>query len=103
MRDKELKKISDRRYQIKKFYGLSWEEYQRLVEVANGLCPICGREMIVGGLAGNSCVVDHAHSADGKARGIICNNCNRALGLFGDSIYTLLNAVNYLRKFTEGC
>lgn len=44
-------------------------------------------------------VVDHCHSS-GEVRGLLCHNCNRALGLFKDSRENLLNAVEYLEGAT---
>lgn len=41
--------------------------------------------------------IDHDHKT-GHIRGLLCNNCNRAIGLLGDDIETLLNAVEYLRS-----
>lgn len=39
--------------------------------------------------------VDHDH-VTGKFRGWLCNNCNVGLGMLGDSIGTLRDAVSYL-------
>lgn len=41
-------------------------------------------------------VVDHCHSS-GKVRGLLCHNCNRALGLFQDSMSSLTRAIEYLK------
>jgi hypothetical protein len=40
-------------------------------------------------------VVDHCHST-GRVRGILCGNCNTALGMVKDNPETLLAAVTYL-------
>ena len=45
----------------------------------------------------NNLYVDHDHNT-GKVRGLLCSNCNRMLGLVGDNISTLSNAVKYLQK-----
>jgi hypothetical protein len=42
-------------------------------------------------------VVDHCHLS-GKVRGLLCNNCNQALGLMRDSIGYGLSLVAYLAK-----
>ena len=44
-------------------------------------------------------VVDHCH-ATGKVRGLLCHNCNRALGLLKDKISVLKNAIQYLEGAT---
>jgi hypothetical protein len=41
-------------------------------------------------------VIDHDH-ATGKARGMICNSCNAALGLIGDDPETLMRLAAYLK------
>lgn len=44
-------------------------------------------------------VVDHCHDT-GIVRGLLCHNCNRALGLFKDKIEVLKNAIKYLEGAT---
>jgi hypothetical protein len=44
--------------------------------------------------------IDHCHSTN-KIRGVLCNNCNTALGLVGDNIGTLQSMVEYLSKNTH--
>jgi hypothetical protein len=39
--------------------------------------------------------VDHDHETN-KVRGLLCNSCNKALGLFKDSPNILNQAINYL-------
>lgn len=41
--------------------------------------------------------MDHNHKTN-EFRGLLCKECNRALGLFGDNIDTLTNAVLYLKE-----
>lgn len=83
-------------YELKRNYGLSSEKYQKLLDHQNGTCAICGKEEkieIKGKLL--SLAVDHCHTS-GDVRGLLCNNCNRGLGLFNDSIESLTNAISYL-------
>lgn len=54
-------------------------------------CECCGR------LPGTVLCLDHDH-VTGKFRGWLCNQCNRALGLFGDSLADLTRAVQYLAR-----
>jgi hypothetical protein len=42
-------------------------------------------------------MVDHDH-ATGAIRGIVCNNCNMALGLVDDSVERLEDLIGYLRR-----
>lgn len=41
--------------------------------------------------------VDHCHET-GKIRGLLCNDCNIALGKFNDSVEKLQRAIYYLRN-----
>lgn len=42
-------------------------------------------------------VIDHCH-VTGKARGILCRNCNTLLGMAEDDEEILLSAMSYLRE-----
>jgi hypothetical protein len=78
--------------------GLTVEQLQAL-EIAQGsLCAICGQPETALGAHGKvkSLAVDHDHET-GRIRGLLCNNCNRAIGLLGDSVELLLKAVEYLK------
>ena len=44
-------------------------------------------------------VVDHCHK-NGQVRGLLCHNCNRALGLLGDDIGSIKNCIEYLEGAT---
>lgn len=71
-----------------KKYNLEEKVFDRLFHQQNGLCPICGD---------TAKVVDHCHKT-GKVRGLLCRNCNAALGQLKDDVTVLQNAIKYLRK-----
>lgn len=95
---KNAKKIlaqrKDSGYDLEYKYGLSLSQYACLLSAQNGTCKICGARP-------EDCRphgrlnVDHDHDT-GKVRGLLCNQCNVALGGFRDSPALLLNAVKYL-------
>lgn len=58
-------------------------------------CDICGREV-----SGRGRHVDHDHET-GEVRGVLCLNCNLALGHFNDSIENLARAIEYLERSKE--
>jgi uncharacterized protein YbaR (Trm112 family) len=70
-------------------YGVTDADYMRMVRLQGGRCPIC-REQV-------ELVVDHDH-ATGRFRGLLCNNCNVALGMLQDSPTLLRRAYWYMRK-----
>ena len=53
-------------------------------------CQLCGR-------GGRQLVLDHCHES-GDFRGFICSPCNRGLGLLGDDVDGLLQALLYLKN-----
>lgn len=79
-----------RKYHFRIEYGITIEEFDRMVSVQNGACAICGD-------VPERLRVDHDHST-GKIRGLLCHSCNIALGHFKDSGDILLAAVKYLQK-----
>lgn len=74
--------------------GLGIHGYVELLEKQGHRCAIC--KTTVPGNGHVRFVVDHDHKT-GAARGLLCSNCNRGLGLFQDSISILLGAAAYLR------
>lgn len=82
-------------YTLKNAYNITLNEYYSILEKQGGGCSICGETKSNGK---NYLCVDHNHST-GKVRGILCDRCNRGLGLFKDSPELLLNAFDYLKTF----
>lgn len=73
--------------------GWTPEDYEEAYIKQDGKCAICGCKL-------NSSrytrfAGDHNHRT-GKLRGLLCTNCNTALGLFKDSIERLEMAKRYL-------
>ena len=58
-----------------------------------GLCEICGDPPEKGGW--KVLALDHDH-ATGEFRGWLCNHCNRAIGMFRDSVILMRKAIAYL-------
>jgi hypothetical protein len=80
-------------YQIKRKYGITIDDYERMLEDQGGGCAICGETNPLKGK--NYLCVDHCHTT-GKVRGILCHDCNTGLGKFKDSEEFLRTAINYL-------
>lgn len=82
-----------------KRYGLDLEKYNTILSLQNYNCEICKCPFnLSDGPHGKGAPnVDHCHKTK-KTRGIICNFCNKGLGLFKDNILSLQSAIQYLTK-----
>lgn len=83
-----------RRWHLKKSYGLSLDDFQRLLESQGGGCAICGNKP-EHDVPKTRMVVDHCHATN-KVRGILCDLCNTAIGKFQDDPDLLRSAIKYL-------
>lgn len=79
-------------------FGLSLEEVEARAVDQGNVCAIC-----VGPPTArwNRLYLDHNHQT-GKVRGLLCDRCNRGLGLFGDNAARIANALIYLLLHEEG-
>ena len=80
---------------IKKRCLITIDEYDAAYDKQNGNCIICGMHYERYGKP--RLAVDHCH-IKGHFRGLLCNNCNSAIGLLEESEERLLNAIAYLRS-----
>lgn len=76
-------------WELHRKYGISSTEKQAMSVRQNHSCRICKERKPL--------VVDHNH-ATGFIRGLLCNTCNRAVGLFRDSSLYLRSAADYLEQ-----
>ena len=77
--------------QIKAQYGISIEQYNEMLNRQNGVCKICKKEN------GRRLCVDHCHTT-GRVRGLLCDNCNKAMGLCNDDPKLLRLCAEYLEE-----
>lgn len=75
-----------------KQFGMSKEQYSQLFVSQKTVCAICWRPSYKKRLA-----VDHDHQTK-KVRGLLCDFCNRGLGMFRDEVSLLERAAKYLKK-----
>lgn len=85
---------TSRRHYYKATYGISVDDYERMLEEQFFECPICGKDVDD---EGSMFSVDHNHTT-GVIRGLLCRQCNRALGMFSDSADVLRRAITYLEN-----
>ena len=85
-----------------KQYGISPEEYDKILSAQNGVCAICGlserKKMKTGKVCKLS--IDHCHIT-GNIRALLCCSCNAILGLAHDNTLLLAECIRYLEKFNE--
>jgi hypothetical protein len=79
---------------LREKYGISETQFNSTL-TAQGGCAICGAAQ--GGGRFNRFHTDHDH-ATGAVRGILCDACNRGLGLFRESWDLLGAAMRYLQS-----
>ena len=89
---------SSRRSHLKRKYGISLEEYNKLSEKQEHKCAICGNSEM--NTKNNVLCIDHNHTT-GKVRALLCGLCNTGLGNFLDNKILLENAIKYLDKYDE--
>ena len=87
--------IKTREHNLKSKYKIDFVTYESMLVDQNYKCAIC-KTMDPGEYHGKFCV-DHDHKT-GKVRGLLCHNCNSALGNFYDNINYLQNAILYLQQ-----
>lgn len=86
-----------RAWQLQYRYGLSADEYAAIVASQGGRCAVCARVPSGKGKKSATLHVDHDHTT-GHVRGLLCDACNRAIGLLGDSVAKLTSAAMYLAR-----
>lgn len=79
---------------IRNKFGITAEQYYEMYDQQNGVCATCHRPH-----AGyeKRLAVDHCHTT-GKVRGLLCEACNRAIGMLGDNLDVVMRVHEYLRR-----
>ncbi|MEU6091046.1 endonuclease VII domain-containing protein [Streptomyces sp. NPDC047085] len=84
---KACKAVKGRAQHLKRNYGLTEAERDAMVASQRGLCSIC--------LDAPAVHVDHCHRT-GRVRGVLCFNCNSAIGKLRDDPDVARRAATYL-------
>lgn len=72
-----------------RLYGITLQDYVYAADELDNKCSACNKQCAL--------VVDHCHKTN-EVRGLLCAECNLALGLVYDSVYILEGLIKYLRK-----
>lgn len=89
---KNYSKEQQRNTKLQKLYGITLDDYNKMFADQAGCCATCGTHNSV---TTKPLCVDHCHTT-GLVRGLLCTQCNVALGLAKDNITTLQNMIKYL-------
>jgi len=79
-------------------FGVDYKWYTQKLEDQNDSCDIC-KQPLEHKVNDKFCV-DHNHST-GEVRGLLCSNCNTAIGLLKENLENLDNAKEYLNKYNQ--
>jgi hypothetical protein len=93
-RSKPETKDKIRNWRLLQNYGITNQDYEQMLENQGFCCAGCGLHQ---NILEKKLNVDHDH-VTGKVRGLLCGNCNRALGLVKDNLETLVRLHEYLEK-----
>jgi len=90
------RKNTERELALRWKFGISSEQYDKMLAEQAGVCAICKKTS----RDGTRLCVDHCHKT-GMIRGLLCRNCNSAIGQLGDELEGVLQATLYLARTTE--
>lgn len=86
---------------LKKRYGISLIEYNKLLKEQDYKCAVCLNSETSFDKRTNKLrdlSVDHNHKT-GEVRGLLCRNCNTALGSLMDNENLISALLNYIRSY----
>lgn len=78
---------------MKRVYGISLDEYNVMTAEQNGTCYICNQPP----KTNKRLAVDHCHKT-GRARRLLCINCNTSLGLLGEDVAIMKKMIEYIEE-----
>lgn len=86
------------KWKLKK-YGLTVADWEGMLKNQNSKCAICERTTHHKNFY-HRLGIDHSHKT-GKVRGLLCGNCNTAIGKLQESPLLLERAIDYLNLHKE--
>ena len=77
-----------RKHYAEKVYGTTYEKYQERM-ASSDKCEVCGSK--------DKLCYDHDHK-NMQFRGVLCNKCNRSIGILGDTVESIQKVLFYLKS-----
>lgn len=96
-REKNIERHADNHARWK--YGVEHGSYDAMLAAQGGVCAICSTDKPGSRL--NRFHIDHCHKST-VVRGLLCEHCNRGLGMFKDDPALLGRAITYLTSAKAG-
>lgn len=93
----EVSLSRDRKYYLKRKYGITEQEFRALLDAQGSRCRICDMALRLAGARATVAHIDHDHKT-GIVRGILCQHCNTAVGYLRDSPERARRAALYLEE-----
>ncbi len=94
--DSGQKQIWDRESHLRRKYGITIADYDRMFAAQNGVCAIC----LEARPEERTLHVDHDHET-GAIRGLLCFRCNNAIGSLRENSLIFEAAANYFDRDDE--
>jgi Autographiviridae endonuclease VII len=95
-RQRPDRKAADREGHLKRKFGITLADYDRLLDEQGGVCAICGEARP----EERTLHVDHDHET-GVIRGLLCFRCNNSLGDLREDVELFRRATDYLDRDDE--
>lgn len=86
--------LKRKEHSLKTKYGITLEQYHQKMSSQDNKCAIC--RCSLNSLGTHQVNTDHNHNTN-VFRGILCDGCNRAIGLIKDNPETAQRMAGYLR------
>jgi hypothetical protein len=90
---KEINRKKSRKYEMKKNYGITPDQFDAMLAKQDYGCGICGITKVTSKLGNFH--IDHNRKT-GKVRGLLCPQCNTAIGLLKETPDLFHKALSYL-------
>ena len=84
----ELRLKKSKTWHATKVYKISYEKYIERMATSD-CCEVCGSK--------EQLSYDHCHTTM-NFRGVLCNKCNRSIGMLGDTLESIEKVLFYLNK-----